>query len=77
LKKQYESLVLKESMRDYFKKKTDTIDGKKGVVRPLRKICYQILRKFKPFESIFGSNTIDVKPTGSVEMDLGARYKTR
>jgi hypothetical protein len=26
--KQYESLVLKESMRD-FKKKTDTIDGKK------------------------------------------------
>jgi hypothetical protein len=28
--KQYESLVLKESMRDYFKKKTDTIDGKEG-----------------------------------------------
>jgi hypothetical protein len=27
--KQYESLVLKESMRDYFKKKTDAIDGKK------------------------------------------------
>jgi hypothetical protein len=29
LTKQYESLVLKESMRDYFKKKTDAIDGKK------------------------------------------------
>jgi hypothetical protein len=28
--KQYESLVLKESMRDYFKKKTDAIDGKRG-----------------------------------------------
>ena len=26
------------------------------------------------FESVFGSNTIDVKPTGSVEMDLGVRY---
>ena len=26
------------------------------------------------FESIFGSNTIDVKPTGSIEMDLGMRY---
>jgi hypothetical protein len=37
----------------------------------------KILRKFKPFESIFGSNTIDVKPTGSVEMDLGALHKTR
>jgi hypothetical protein len=27
--KEYESLVLKESMRDYFKKKTDAIDVKK------------------------------------------------
>jgi hypothetical protein len=26
---------------------------------------------------IFGSNTIDVKPTGSVEMDLGLLHKTR
>jgi hypothetical protein len=31
--KEYESLVLKESMRDYFKKKTDTIDGKKKAVK--------------------------------------------
>ena len=27
--KEYEKLVLKESMRDYFKKKADAIDGKK------------------------------------------------
>jgi cell surface protein SprA len=27
--KEYERLVLKESMRDYFKKKSDAIDGKK------------------------------------------------
>jgi cell surface protein SprA len=26
------------------------------------------------FETIFGSNTIDVKPTGSVEADFGVRY---
>ncbi len=26
------------------------------------------------FETIFGSNTIDVKPTGTVEVDLGMRY---
>jgi hypothetical protein len=31
--KEYESLVLKESMRDYFKKKTDAIDGKKKEVK--------------------------------------------
>jgi hypothetical protein len=29
--KEYERLVLKESMRDYFKKKSDAIDGKKEV----------------------------------------------
>jgi hypothetical protein len=39
--KQYESLVLKESMRDYFKKKTDAIDGKKEGSEAARKICYQ------------------------------------
>ena len=26
------------------------------------------------FETIFGSNTIDIKPTGSIEMDFGMRY---
>ncbi|HEY4617767.1 MAG TPA: cell surface protein SprA [Flavobacterium sp.] len=73
--KEYESLVLKESMRDYFKKKTDAIDGKKEGSEEAKK---DLLPKYyinsSLFESIFGSNTIDVKPTGSVEMDLGARY---
>jgi hypothetical protein len=70
------SLVLKESMRDYFKKRP-MLSTVKRVVRLLRRFVTKILRKFKPFESIFGSNTIDVKPTGSVEMDLGALHKTR
>ncbi|MFT5602097.1 MAG: cell surface protein SprA [Flavobacteriales bacterium] len=73
--KEYESLVLKESMRDYFKKKTDAIDGKKEGSEDAKK---DLLPKYyinsSLFESIFGSNTIDVKPTGSVEMDLGLRY---
>ena len=73
--KEYESLVLKESMRDYFKKKIDAIDGKKDGSEEAKK---DLLPKYYVnsglFESIFGSNTIDVKPTGSVEMDLGARY---
>ncbi|CAM2808412.1 T9SS outer membrane translocon Sov/SprA [Flavobacterium frigoris] len=73
--KQYENLVLKESMRDYFKKKTDAIDGKKEGSEEAKK---DLLPKYyinsSLFESIFGSNTIDVKPTGSVEMDLGMRY---
>ncbi|MBC7748701.1 MAG: cell surface protein SprA, partial [Methylotenera sp.] len=73
--REYENLVLKESMRDYFKKKVDAIDGKKeGSELAKRDLLPRYYVKSGLFESIFGSNTIDVKPTGSVEMDLGMRY---
>ncbi|MEM8522000.1 cell surface protein SprA [Flavobacterium sp. PL12] len=73
--KEYESLVLKESMRDYFKKKVDAVDGKKeGSELDKRDLLPRYYVKSGLFESIFGSNTIDVRPTGSVEMDLGMRY---
>jgi cell surface protein SprA len=73
--KEYQNLVLKESMHSYFKEKSDAIDGKKAGSEDAKKDLlprYYVNSGF--FESIFGSNTIDVKPTGSVEMDLGARY---
>ena len=73
--KEYEELVMREAMRDYFKKKSDAIDGKKEGSEAAKKDLlprYYVNSGF--FESIFGSNTIDVKPTGSVEMDLGVRY---
>ncbi len=73
--KEYERLVLRESMRDYFQQKTDAIDGKKEGSEAARK---DLLPKFYVnsgfFQTVFGGNTIDVKPTGSVEMDLGIRY---
>ncbi|KIA87326.1 cell surface protein SprA [Flavobacterium sp. AED] len=73
--KEYENLVLKESMRDYFKKKVDAIDGKKeGSEAAKKDLLPRYYVKSGLFESIFGSNTIDVKPTGSIEMDLGMRY---
>jgi cell surface protein SprA len=73
--KEYQDLMLKESMRDYFKKKGDAIDGKKaGSELAKRDLLPRFYIKSGIFESIFGSNTIDVKPTGSVEMDLGVRY---
>ncbi|WP_158980898.1 MULTISPECIES: cell surface protein SprA [unclassified Flavobacterium] len=73
--KEYEKLVLKESMRNYFKKKVDAIDGKKeGSQLAKKDLLPRYVIKSGLFESIFGSNTIDVKPTGSVEMDLGLRY---
>ncbi|KAB1156345.1 T9SS outer membrane translocon Sov/SprA [Flavobacterium luteum] len=73
--KEYEQLVLRESMRNYFKKKSDAIDGKKEGSEEAKKDLlprYYVNSSF--FESIFGSNTIDVKPTGSVEVDLGFRH---
>jgi cell surface protein SprA len=73
--KEYENLVLKQSMRDYFKKKVDAMEGKKeGSEAAKKDLLPRYYVKSGLFESIFGSNTIDVKPTGSVEMDLGMRY---
>ncbi|MDD2985662.1 cell surface protein SprA [Flavobacterium sp.] len=73
--KEYEELVLRESMRSYFKQKLDAMDGRKAGAEEGKK---DLLPRFYVnsgfFESIFGSNTIDVQPRGSVEVDLGIRY---
>ncbi|AWK04297.1 cell surface protein SprA [Flavobacterium crocinum] len=72
---EYEDLLLKESRRNYFRKKMDAIDGKKtGAEAAKKDLLPRYYINSSLFESIFGSNTIDVKPTGSVEMDLGMRY---
>jgi cell surface protein SprA len=73
--KEYQALMLKESIRDYFNKKSDAIDGKKdGSKLAKRDLLPRFYIRSSLFETIFGSNTIDVKPTGSVEIDLGMRY---
>jgi cell surface protein SprA len=72
---QYQELILRESMRDYFKQKSDAMDGKKeGSEEGKRDLLPRYYVNSGFFETIFGGNTIDVKPTGSVEMDLGIRY---
>lgn len=73
--KEYEDRVRKETMRKYFRDKLDAIDGKKGLSEQAKKdLLPRYYIKSGLFESIFGSNTIDIKPTGSVEMDFGVRY---
>ncbi len=73
--KEYEDLLMKESMRNYFQQKANAIEGKKpGSEQGKRDLLPRYYVNSSFFETIFGSNTIDVKPTGSVEMDLGARY---
>jgi cell surface protein SprA len=73
--KQYEELALREAMRNYYKEKLSAFDGKKeGADQAKRDLLPQYRINSKLFETIFGSNTIDVKPTGTVEFDLGLRY---
>lgn len=71
--KEYQELVLRESMREYYKKKSKAIDGK-GTEEDKKDLLPRYYVNSGFFETIFGGNTIDVKPTGSVEMDLGVRY---
>jgi cell surface protein SprA len=72
---EYEKLVRKETMRKYFQEKLNALDGKRAGSEEARK---NLLPRFyvnnKFFEAIFGGNTIDVKPSGSVEVDLGVRF---
>ena len=73
--KQYQELVLREQMRKYYQEKSAAIDGKKaGSEEAKRNLLPRYYVNSKFFETIFGGNTIDVKPTGSVEIDLGVRF---
>ncbi|WP_425556496.1 cell surface protein SprA [Flavobacterium chungnamense] len=71
--KEYEKLVLKESMHEYFKNKSKAVDGK-GSEEDKKNLLPRYYVNSSFFETIFGGNTIDVKPTGSVEVDLGFRH---
>ncbi len=69
---QYFALVKKESMKSYFKEKIDAFTGRKEGSEEARKNLlpnFYVNSSF--FESIFGGNTIEVIPQGSVAMDLG------
>lgn len=73
---QYYDLVRKEQMRSYFKQKADAYAGKKEGSEEARKNLlpnFYVNNNF--FESIFGGNTIEVIPQGSVAMDLGVLWQ--
>ncbi|MBT8298429.1 MAG: hypothetical protein KJO52_08845, partial [Maribacter sp.] len=73
---QYLELVRKEGMKAYFKEKSDAYSGKKEGSEEARKNLlpnFYINNNF--FESVFGGNTIEVIPQGSVAMDLGVIWQ--
>ncbi|MGB5821251.1 MAG: cell surface protein SprA [Saonia sp.] len=73
---QYRELVRKEDMKSYFKEKIDAFSGKKEGSEEARKNLlpnFYVNSSF--FESVFGGNTIEVIPQGSVAIDLGVIWQ--
>ncbi len=73
---QFYELVRKEGMKAYFKEKIDAFSGKKEGSEEARKNLlpnFYVNNSF--FESVFGGNTIEVIPQGSVAMDLGVIWQ--
>ncbi|WP_116789592.1 cell surface protein SprA [Flavobacterium psychrotrophum] len=70
---QYQELVLRESMRDYYRQKNKAMDAK-ATPEQQRDLLPRYYVNSGLFETLFGGNTIDIKPQGSVEMDLGVRF---
>lgn len=73
---QYLELVEKEGMRNYFQEKIDAFSGRKAGSEEARKNLlpnFYVNNNF--FESVFGGNTIEVIPQGSVAMDLGVIWQ--
>jgi len=72
---EYRELVLKEQMKAYFKEKIDAADGRKeGAEEAQKNLLPTFYVNSDFFESVFGGNTIEVIPQGTVEMDLGLLY---
>jgi len=72
---EYQKLVLQEQQRDYYHQKIDAKEGKKdGSEDQQKNLLPEFYVNSGFFESIFGGNTIEVIPQGSVEMDLGVLF---
>ena len=72
---EFRQLVLQEKLRNYYKQKIDAFDGKKeGTQDEQKNLLPEFYVNSDFFASIFGGNTIEVIPQGSVEMDLGVLW---
>jgi len=73
---EFEALVLKEKMAGYFQEKIAALSGKGSNLEETQKnLLPEVYVNNKFFQTIFGSNSIDVVPQGSIGIDLGIRYQ--
>ena len=74
--KEFEKIRLKEQMNGYFQDKVITISRNKDAAEELQKnLLPELYVNSKFFSSVFGSNSIDVSPQGSIGIDMGIRYQ--
>jgi len=72
-RKQYEEILLDAATREFYYKQLAAGEDRLSE-EEMKDLLPRYYVNSKLFESIFGSNTIDVRPNGSVEVDLGLRY---
>ena len=74
--REYSQLVLKQEIGLYFKNKVRAIGSNNKDLREIQKdLLPDLYVNSNFFSSIFGSNKLDVKPQGSIGVDLGFRYQ--
>lgn len=74
--KQFENRVLKQQMKRYFKDKISALGQSKSEDSNAQKdLLPELYINSNFFSSIFGGNEIDVRPQGSIGIDLGVRYQ--
>ncbi|SOS58155.1 T9SS outer membrane translocon Sov/SprA [Tenacibaculum finnmarkense] len=73
---EYKKYRLKNDIKAYFQEKVAATNPKsKGSKKARKNLLPKYYVNSKFFESIFGGNTVDVKPTGQVNIKLGGVYQ--
>ena len=72
---EFQKLVLQEKLKEYYKQMADAVAGQKdGTEEGQKNLLTEFYVNSGLFETIFGGNTINVVPQGSVEVDLGVLF---
>jgi cell surface protein SprA len=74
--KAYEAMVLAAQMKGYYQEKIAALAGNAANLSETQKnLLPEVYVNSKFFQSVFGSNVIDIVPQGSIGVDLGVRYQ--
>ncbi len=73
--KEFQKLIATEGQKNYYKEKIDAFEGKKeGAKENQKNLIPDFYVNSDFFSSIFGSDTISIRPQGSVDLDIGLLF---